>query len=123
MIADYFEFTDKGDREINEDSIVALEKQGNYCFAVCDGLGGHGQGEVASSIATSTFTDMFYRSEDLVNLISEAAECSQKYIIKRQAEEHKPNELKTTLAALVIDDGIAYAGYVGDKRLYCIFAA
>ena len=119
MMIDYFEFSNKGDREINEDSVVCLEKQGNFCFVVCDGLGGHGQGEIASSIATSTFTDVFYRSEDLVNLIGEATECAQKYIIKRQTEERKPHELKTTLVALVIDDGIAYAGHVGDTRLYC----
>ncbi len=119
MNIDYFEFTDKGDREVNEDSIVSLEKQGNYCFVACDGLGGHGQGEIASGIATAAFTDMFYRSEDLVNLIGEATECAQKYIIKRQSEEHKPHELKTTLAALVIDENIAYAGHVGDTRLYC----
>lgn len=118
MAIDYFEFTDKGDREINEDSIVALEKQGNYCFVVCDGLGGHGQGEIASSIATSTFTDMFYRSEDFVNLIGEATEYAQNYIIERQKEEHKPHELKTTAVALVIDDAIAYCGHVGDSRLY-----
>lgn len=118
MRIEYFEFSDKGDREINEDSVVALEKEGNYGFAVCDGLGGHGQGEIASGIATSTFVDMFYRSEDLVNLIGEATECAQKYIGKRQAEEHKPHELKTTLAALVIDENIAYVGHVGDTRLY-----
>lgn len=115
---DYFEFTDKGNREVNEDSIVSLEKQGNFCFVVCDGLGGHGRGEIASGITTSTFMDMFYRSDDLVNLIGEATECAQRYIIKRQAEEHKPHELKTTMAALVIDDNIAYVGHVGDTRLY-----
>lgn len=116
---DYFEFTDKGDREINEDSIVALKRDDNYCFAVCDGLGGHGQGEIASSIATGAFTDMFYRSEDLVNLIGEATEYAQANIIKRQIEEHKPHELKTTAVALVIDDKIAYCGHIGDSRLYC----
>ena len=65
MMIDYFEFTDQGDREINEDSIVALEKQGNYCFVVCDGLGGHGQGEIASSIACAVFSIFFFVSSSI----------------------------------------------------------
>lgn len=119
VMIDYFEFTDKGKREINEDSIGAYEKNGRYCFVVCDGLGGHGKGEVASSIVTSTFMDMFYRTEDYVNLIGEAIEYSQSNVLERQRIENKPHELKTTVVALTIDDGIAYVGHVGDTRLYC----
>lgn len=118
MTIEYFEFTNKGDREINEDSIVVLEKQDKYCFAVCDGLGGHGRGEVASSIATSAFADTFYCSENLENLIGESIELAQSRILKRQAEEGKPNEMKTTAVALAIDGDVAYCGYVGDSRLY-----
>ena len=46
--------TNKGERQLNEDSITVAEFNGNYLFVLADGLGGHGHGEVASSIVTSS---------------------------------------------------------------------
>ena len=50
----YSSFSDKGDREINEDSVAAAEKDGRYCFVLCDGLGGHGKGDLASGSVTGS---------------------------------------------------------------------
>lgn len=120
-MTDYFEFTDRGEREINEDSTVALENGGNYCFAVCDGLGGHGKGEVASAVTTSTFTDMFYRTDDLVNLIGESLDYAEQRILEKQRLSHNRDEMKTTAVALVIDGDVAYYGHIGDSRLYYFY--
>ena len=43
----YAMFTNKGDRELNEDFVGVNAKSGTYFFALADGLGGHGRGEVA----------------------------------------------------------------------------
>ena len=51
---DYAIVSEKGDRQINEDSAAAVECDGNMLFVLADGLGGHGHGEVASGIVTET---------------------------------------------------------------------
>lgn len=40
----YTVFTDRGGREVNEDSARVFEKDGKKCLVLCDGLGGHGKG-------------------------------------------------------------------------------
>lgn len=46
----YALFTDRGDRAVNEDSIGVCSKENEHCFVLCDGLGGHGMGDAASSL-------------------------------------------------------------------------
>ena len=52
-------YSNTGSREVNEDSVGQLEKDGSCCFVLADGLGGHGKGEVASSIAVETALKLF----------------------------------------------------------------
>lgn len=44
----YAVFSDKGDRPYNEDSTYAVATENEGCFALADGLGGQGKGDVAS---------------------------------------------------------------------------
>ena len=53
---DYAYFTDKGDREHNEDYIGFSEAGDKKIFVLADGLGGHGKGEVASCLVKSSLT-------------------------------------------------------------------
>ena len=52
MKLDYSLMTDKGMRENNEDFADAklLKSDAEGIFILCDGLGGHGKGEVASKL-------------------------------------------------------------------------
>ena len=60
----YEVFTNKGTREINEDRYGVAMYGDSYCFTVADGLGGHGNGEVAAQAAVdvicTTFVDEGY---------------------------------------------------------------
>ena len=47
----YDTFTNKGTREINEDRCGVAMHEDSYCFTVADGLGGHGNGEIAAQAA------------------------------------------------------------------------
>lgn len=114
----YAMFSDKGDRELNEDFIGMKEKSGTYIFALADGLGGHGRGEVASKLVVEEALAEF--SEQSVNgdLIDNIFEKCQGKLMNNQKELHATNEMKTTLVVgCVTNDGIRW-GHIGDSRLY-----
>ena len=50
----YDVITSIGERKTNEDAYGILELPEKKYFLVCDGLGGHGDGEVASSFVVET---------------------------------------------------------------------
>ena len=55
---DYWVYTNVGSREINEDYADCCQTNGNQSyFVVCDGLGGHGKGEVASELVVKSILE------------------------------------------------------------------
>lgn len=59
-----FELLSKaGGREHNEDYVGMYQKGDTFCFVLADGLGGHGNGEVASQTAVGTVIDEFACNE------------------------------------------------------------
>lgn len=58
----YALFTDRGDRAVNEDSIGVCSKENEHCFVLCDGLGGHGMGDAASSLVAEVFKNQFKKA-------------------------------------------------------------
>lgn len=109
-----------GTREINEDKVCVLENGDRYCFAVCDGLGGHGLGEVASEIAVETFTRNFDSSGKEREFLSRVMDEAQETLLAEQRKINAPSKMKTTCAAVYISNGRAYIGHIGDSRVYVI---
>ena len=62
----YAVLTNQGEREINEDSVGVCENGENNCFVLCDGLGGHGMGDIASSLVVNVFKDRFYKTDETI---------------------------------------------------------
>ena len=123
--------TDVGQkREINEDYFYVDNTTG--MFIVCDGLGGHAAGEVASHKATE-FTiefihEHFYEIENakmnpvgyfkLTQLVEKAIHQTCKRIKAIADADPGLNGMATTLTLLMVIDGNAIVGHVGDSRLY-----
>lgn len=113
--------TNKGSRSANEDSLGCFEKGNNRCYIVCDGLGGHGMGDVASGIVVDVFESQFMQSEKMADFLPDAFEAAQSILLSEQAERGAQRKMKTTAAVLVTDGKHAYIGHVGDSRVYVFY--
>jgi len=114
----YAMLTNAGDRAINEDSIGCFQNGDNGCFVLCDGLGGHGMGDVASSLVRDVFKDQFYKTDDMVNFLGQTFSIAQEILMMEQIEQRAKHKMKTTAVALAVDKAMAYIGHIGDSRLY-----
>ena len=114
----YASITDPGNRDVNEDSIGVFDNDNLHLFVVCDGLGGHGKGEIASSIVRDVMGSQFEYCNDPVNFLGQAFVVAQDVLLGEQYTQHAKNQMKTTCVALLIDDHTARIGHIGDSRLY-----
>ncbi|MFI3172712.1 MAG: protein phosphatase 2C domain-containing protein [Eubacteriales bacterium] len=110
-----------GDRGINEDSQGIAQRDGEILFVLCDGLGGHGQGEVASQLAVDISKKIFVETElSYEELLESCIKESHSTLKQMQIETNSPNDLKTTMTVVYFneaDNKIQFA-HVGDSRIY-----
>lgn len=115
---EYAMICDIGCRNANEDSARVAQKDGCSCFVVCDGLGGHGMGDVASSLVADIFVEKFNNSEFSDELLVESFDFAQNALIEHQLDCNSQSKMKTTASVLLADKNEAYIGHVGDSRVY-----
>lgn len=114
--------TKHGGREHNEDYILKTEYEGQQCLILCDGLGGHACGEVASELVAETVAEKFRQQGYYPAFLSDAFECAQKALLEEQQKRHLENAMKTTLVVLVITEEHIQWAHIGDSRLYRFYA-
>ncbi|HCD41286.1 MAG TPA: serine/threonine-protein phosphatase, partial [Firmicutes bacterium] len=100
-------------RAVNEDSFLVTD----VLFAVADGLGGHEAGEVASRMAIDLLEEHlpYFRSNP-ADKLRETFTRINTAIHQRSMSDENCKGMGTTLTALLIQDGTAYIGHVGDSR-------
>ena len=121
MEFDYYCISDKGGREINEDSLgVFCDKSTPFCFVLADGLGGHGNGEVASAEAIEIAKAMYNDQQIGFDSFKSYYELLEKKLSDIQQKNNAPNDYKTTAVFSVIDPKTErfQCAHVGDSRLY-----
>lgn len=125
--------TDPGPvRENNEDNFLVDLDTG--LFVVADGMGGHAAGEVASEIAVQTVAEVLLEAEDpeetrlaratpdpqdaIRERLRYAMNQASLRIRRASLEDPARAGMGTTLCVLLIEDGVAHIGHVGDSRIY-----
>ncbi|MEN6525478.1 MAG: PP2C family serine/threonine-protein phosphatase, partial [Candidatus Polarisedimenticolia bacterium] len=115
--------TDRGRvRPHNEDSVLIDVEHG--VFAVADGMGGHAAGEVASSLAVETITQMLCRPReegaDLPDLLRRSIEEANRRIAARGEANPECRHMGTTVVAALADGARFCIAHVGDSRAYLV---
>ena len=124
-------------REHNEDNFLVDKKLG--LFVVCDGMGGHAAGEVASALAVRTIHDEIRKEADLLrdyaegasggskvskrdilNMLEFAVNRASNKVHSEAAKDVKKRGMGTTLVTLLIVGNQAFIIYVGDSRIYLL---
>ncbi len=112
--------TSDGGREINEDRLNTIKLDDNhFCFIVADGLGGHGMGDIASTIAVENAEDVFRSFCDNDDVVEQIFESVQKRVLYEQKHRRTRFSIKTTLAVVAVTNSVIHMGHIGDTRIYC----
>ncbi len=108
-----------GNRRVNEDSIGVFSHGDKQIFVLADGLGGHGKGNIASSLAVKAFeVVMSSPPVSLRALLVRSIRQAQIGILAEQRQGGNTYQMKTTVCALAVDRERLMWGHVGDSRLY-----
>lgn len=119
-------------REINEDYIVVEPELG--LFVVCDGIGGHASGEVASETAAKTIRHHVSENISIVRDFDGSPKARDAVeLLLRQAIQQACAEvfdlasrdlgyygMGTTCIALIVAGDKGFMGHVGDSRMYLV---
>ena len=102
-------------RSHNEDSYLVASP----LFAVCDGMGGHAAGEVASSIAVETIAKMAPKAADPAQL-GAAIEAANAAVIEAAVNGLGKPGMGCTATAAYLDGTSLAIAHVGDSRAYLV---
>lgn len=117
----FYGYTCIGGRPEDQDCLAYDNVHGRQIFAVCDGMGGHAGGCVASTTAAKALTDSLKRQAEIVSTkeaIISAVNEANTAVYKKSQEEPSLRGMGTTLTLLVVDDQAAYVTHIGDSRIY-----
>ena len=114
-------------RENNEDKFefyqpedeARLASRGQV-FLVCDGMGGHAAGQIASELSAKTFIDVYYShpASDPEAAMTAAVVAANRFVTDVGRSVPSRQGMGTTLSGLVLLQEKAYTVQVGDSRIY-----
>lgn len=100
-----------GKREVNEDYLIYHP---NKFYAVLDGVGGNGNGEIASKLVGDTVKESLLKSKSIEEAIDEAEKKLSSFKRKHPSTER----MATTIAVAEIIDNSILVSWAGDSRVY-----
>lgn len=106
--------SDSGGREINEDYLGSIQLGSQYYFVLCDGLGGHGNGNIASHFVVDQVLGCIQQGMP----VEDSIQYAQNSLLEKQKMEQAEDSMKTTLTCLELTESDARFLHVGDSRIY-----
>ncbi len=127
--------SDKGlERSANEDRLYADPQLGLY--VVCDGMGGHNAGEIASQLAVEAIHERFHQAFQgsdpqmmgeydpaflpQTNWLASAVRYANHMIHCEAQENSQYDGMGTTVVSALLNGPVLSIAHVGDSRLYVI---
>lgn len=110
-------------RTLNEDTIGIHEEMKYNLFIVCDGMGGHNAGEVASALAKDTIINSFggyFNEHNPVSSMEHALNLANDEIFALSHTDIHLTGMGTTVTAALSFQGKLYIAHVGDSSLFRI---
>lgn len=89
-------------------------------FVVCDGMGGHEAGQIASELATKTFIDVYrnHPTEDPAEAARSAVQAANRFVLDVARAVPSRKGMGTTMSVLLLVQEQAIVVQVGDSRVY-----
>lgn len=124
-LVDIAAISDPGSRKYNEDNYLAVEGGQHHLLAVCDGMGGHAAGEVASMMAVELLEEQFCEDPDLSakepgKFLNDAINAANYAIFNDAQENTERKGMGSTCVVALLHAGKVSLGHVGDSRGYLI---
>ena len=107
-------------REGNEDAVsVVVVPDGGLVATLCDGMGGHAAGEVASDLAVRTIVEHAAQLDTAEALVS-AVDAANRRIRRAVSRDRALQGMGTTCVVLRLHGQSALCAHVGDSRAYLV---
>ncbi|MEA2552947.1 MAG: family protein phosphatase [Fimbriimonadaceae bacterium] len=109
---------DKFEYYLPEDDGTLASK--GLVFLVCDGMGGHAAGQIASELTAKTFIDVYlhHPAEDPAAAMQAAVTAANRFVVDVGRSVPARRGMGTTLSGLILIQDKAYTCQVGDSRVY-----
>lgn len=112
-------------REVNQDYVLYYQKNEHECLAIlCDGMGGHNAGEVASSLTCHAILKHYQLQNDFMNedeissWMNEAIHHANQLLQEESQLDPQLEGMGTTVVLALVKDDYLYVSHVGDSRAY-----
>ncbi len=113
----------KGSREEQQDSAAVIMNYDSGLAVICDGMGGHKGGKLASSMAAEKMAECFADNPQNTNVPQKFLNILDKLdsdIMNLKDSDGMPMKAGTTLVAAFAEKRQVYWASVGDSRLYIV---
>lgn len=117
----YSTISETGKRRKNEDAFHFAEIDDNRCLAVvCDGMGGHAMGEVASTTVTNAIVNYWKEHTDEPDSEAKVKKaCNRARVAMNERSSSMGHvEMGTTMVMVSIEGDTATIAHIGDSRCY-----
>lgn len=118
MKLDYAYFSNIGPRRKNEDYIAVREfpEQDRWLFVLCDGMGGHYLGDIASELVAEHICRYWTEHPDEPDSAHKIHKASEETMAALNARSKV--EMGTTMAMVAVEGNNALLAHCGDSRIY-----